>query len=285
MCMVSTPSPPASHAASLSGPARQQIALDALAGGGVSRIAAAEQVSRKFVYQQLHQAHQALDQAFAPPANDPPDLLFWLPVTKPWLQHCVLGLALICHSSLRGVQELLADLLDHPLSLGHIHNILHQAAAKARLINDNENLQSIRIAAWDEIFQAGRPVLVAADVASTYSCLLGLAEHRDATTWGVRLLQLTDRGFCLEAAIADFAGGLRAGCAEALPDVPCRGDVFHALQTAPPWSVTWKTGLTRQSRHAVSCNSGRAEWSTAGAERRLPWRCNCAMPARPRLGQ
>ncbi len=31
-----------------------------------------------------------------------------------------------------------------------------------------------------------------------------------------------------------FRRGLRAGQAEALPDVPCRGDVFHALQTATP---------------------------------------------------
>jgi len=50
----------------------------------------------------------------------------------------------------------------------------------------------------------------------------------------VRLLELTERGFHPDATIADFAGGLRAGQAEALADVPCRGDVFHALQTAAP---------------------------------------------------
>ncbi len=50
----------------------------------------------------------------------------------------------------------------------------------------------------------------------------------------MRLLELCDRGFHPDATIADFAGGLRAGQAEALPDVPCRGDVFHALQTAMP---------------------------------------------------
>ncbi len=64
--------------------------------------------------------------------------------------------------------------------------------------------------------------------------LLSPEEHRDADTWGVRLLELCDRGFRPDAAIADFAGGLRAGQAEALPDLPCRGDVFHALQTAMP---------------------------------------------------
>ncbi len=74
----------------------------------------------------------------------------------------------------------------------------------------------------------------APDVASTYCYLLSSEEHRDADTWGVRLLELSERSFRPDATIADFAGGLRAGQAEALPDVPCRGDVFHALQTATP---------------------------------------------------
>src|SRR5207244_3207186 len=93
---------------------------------------------------------------------------------------------------------------------------------------------AVRIGALDEIFQTGRPVLVGADVASTYCFLLSPEEHRDADTWGVRLLELTEHGFHPDATSADFAAGLRAGQAEALPDVPCRGDVFHALQTATP---------------------------------------------------
>ena len=214
--------------------ARQQLALDALAGQSISALADQHQVSRKFVYQQLGHAHDALDQAFAPPAAQPPQFLFWLPVTKPWLRQLVLGLTLICHSSVRGVHELLADLFDYSLSVGSIHNILQQAVANARPHNTQPNLAAVRIGAHDEIFQAGRPVLVGADVASTYCYLLSPEEHRDADTWGVRLLELCERGFRPDATIADFAGGLRAGQAEALPDVPCRGDVFHALQTALP---------------------------------------------------
>ena len=49
----------------------------------VTELAAQHQVSRKFVYQQLHQAHNALDQAFHPPPDEPDQLLWWLPVTKP----------------------------------------------------------------------------------------------------------------------------------------------------------------------------------------------------------
>ena len=67
------------------------------------------------------------------------------------------------------------------------------------------------------------------DAYSTYCYLLSLEEQRDSDTWGVRLLELADQGFHPRATIADFAGGLRAAQAEVLPDVPCRGDVFHAL--------------------------------------------------------
>src|SRR5262249_7412559 len=130
--------------------------------------------------------------------------------------------------------ELLADLFDYPLSLGSVHNTRHQAVHRARRLTAQQDLAPIRIGAHDEIFQAGQPVLVGADVASTYCFLLSPEEHRDADTWGVRLLELTEHGFRPDATIADFASGLRAGQAEALPDVPCRGDVFHALQTATP---------------------------------------------------
>jgi hypothetical protein len=214
--------------------ARQQLALDALAGQPITQLADQHQVSRKFVYQQVHHAHAALDQAFAPSTAEEPPVLFWLPVTKPWLQQLVLGLVLICHSPLRGVLELLTDLFDFPLSLGTVYNILQHAVATARAHNEQQDLSGIRIGAHDEIFQARQPVLVGADVASTYCYLLSLEEHRDADTWGVRLLELAERGFQPDATIADFAGGLRAAQAEVLPQTPCRGDVFHVLNEALP---------------------------------------------------
>jgi hypothetical protein len=99
---------------------RQQLAVDALAGQSVSVLAQEHHVSRKFVYQQLHQAHDALAQALTSAPADQDTVLFTLPVTKDWLRQFVLGLVLICHSSLRGVTEVLADLLDYPLSLGTV---------------------------------------------------------------------------------------------------------------------------------------------------------------------
>jgi hypothetical protein len=244
---------------------RQRLALDVLTGSApLSRIAQQHQVSRKFIYHQAHKAQQALDHAFAPepPAGDD-QVLFYLPVTKAWTRQLVLALVLIAHCSFRGVTELLRDLFDYPLSVGTVHNIVDQAVATARQINLRQDLSRVRIGADDEIFQATRPVLVGVDVESTYCYLLSQEEHRDADTWGVRLLELVDRGFAPEATIADFGSGLRAGHEQALPGVACRGDVFHALYALGPL-VRY---LENRAYEAIDART-KLERKQAAAERR-----------------
>jgi hypothetical protein len=95
-------------------------------------------------------------------------------------------------------------------------------------------LDRVHIGLLDEIFQSQLPILVGIDAASTYCFLLSQEENRDAVTWGVRLLELEERGFNPDAFVADFGTGLRAGQALAMPQKPCRGDVFHAQQTVVP---------------------------------------------------
>jgi hypothetical protein len=209
---------------------RQQIGVQALAGAqSITNLADEFDVSRKFVSRQAGIAERALDDAFDPePADD--GVLFYLPVTKRWLKQLVLGLVLICHSPLRGVLELLRDLLDYHISLGTIFNIVRAAIAPARQHNQAPHLSRVRIGAHDEIFQARRPVLVGVDAQSCYCYLLSREERRDADTWGVRLLELQERGFKPDYVVADAGLSLRAAQAEVLPDVPCRSDVFHALQ-------------------------------------------------------
>ncbi len=140
------------------------------------------------------------------------------------------NLILSCHSPYRGVIALLRDLFDTETSLGTVHNVVQAAVAPAQRVNGSYDLASVRVGAHDEIFQAGRPVLVGVDTASTFCYLLSQEEHRDADTWGVRLLELADCGFAPEAIVADFGSGLRAGQATAMPRVPCRGDIFHLMR-------------------------------------------------------
>jgi hypothetical protein len=208
---------------------RQELVIAALAGTEtISELARQHQVSRKFLHGQIHTAEQALEQAFAP-RRPSDDVLFHLPVTKAWIEQLVLALVLICHSSDRGVVELLEDLFDYPLSVGTVHNIVHGAVAPARRWNQQYDLSTIKVGADDEIFQGDVPVLVGVDTATTFCYLLSLEEQCDTETWGVRLLELTDRGFAPQAIVCDAGKCLRAGQALAMPGTPCRGDVFHAL--------------------------------------------------------
>ncbi len=206
---------------------RKRLAVEGMARSQpLSALARENEVSRKFVYKQIDTAEQALDGAFgAPPKDD--RVLFHIPVTKAWLQQIVLCLTLHCHSSYRGARDFLRDTFDHELSVGSIHNIVMDAVEKARHVNSQEDLSALQVGAHDEIFQ-GDPVLVGVDPVSTYCYLLAQEPSRDANTWGVHLLDLSERGLALDYTIADAGKGLRAGQAEAWPTVPCRGDVFHA---------------------------------------------------------
>lgn len=226
---------------------RRAPAVNVLAGQqSASQTARDHRVSRKFVAQQATKARQALDEAFVPPAAADDEVLFRLPVTRAWVEQAALGLMLICHSSLRGVAEFFRDVLDYPLGHTTAHNILRDAVAKARAHNAGADLGRVRIGALDEIFQNGRPVLVGADVDSTYCYLLSPEEHRDGDTWGLRLLEPADRGFAPQATVADFGSGLRNGQREALPGVPCRGDVFHIRQSLTRVAAS----LVRRAFHA-----------------------------------
>lgn len=214
---------------------RRDLALQAL-GGTVPITALAEQagVSRKFVYQQRDLAQQALAEAFAAPAADDDDVLCQLPVTKKWLRQHVLSLLLNCRSSYRGVIHHFQDCLGWSIALGSIHNIVQDAVPRARALNSQPSLAAIQFGLLDEIFQAHQPVCVGVDAASTYCFLLSQEANRDGVTWGVRLLELQERGLDPEAFLADFGSGLRAGCHAAFANTPCWGDVFHGLQQVLP---------------------------------------------------
>ena len=221
---------PLESAAGRLGPAeRADLSVQALAGDEpVTRLAERHNVSRKFVYEQKAKASEALQETFTSLPDDP-KVLFHLPVTKDWLRQFVLAQVLIGHTSFRGVMEILEAVFDYGgISIGTVHNIVADAVSQARRVNDARDLSTIAVGAHDEIYQAGRPVLVGADVRSTYCYLLAVEDHCDQTTWGVHLLDLADQGLRPDRTIADGGKALRAGQAAAWPGVPCNGDVFHA---------------------------------------------------------
>jgi hypothetical protein len=216
-----------SVAAALSESDRQELAVQALARSApVSDLAAFHGTSRKFVYQQMHKAGAALDDAFLSAAPDE-EVLFTLTVSKTWLRQVIVGLALICHSSYRGIIEFLRDLLGVTISVGTVHDVLQLVTQQAGGINREQDLSGIRVGLHDEIFHGGKPVLAGVDAHSTYCYLLAAEPHRDADTWGVHLLDAARQGLSPEYTLADAGQGLRAGQRAAWGDTPCHGDVFH----------------------------------------------------------
>jgi len=210
---------------------RLTMGLQALAGTQtITGLADEFDVSRKFVYQQAATAQAALDEAFTSSDTADDQVLFQLPITKAWLRQATLGLTLICHSSYRGVVEFWRDLFGVTMSVGSVHNIVRDAVHKARPYNLGQNLAPIDIAGLDEIFQNRQPVLVGADIASTYCFLLSREDHRDGDTWAIRLLELQERGFAPKATIADFGNGIRASCVAEPCEPPCSG-VFVTRNT------------------------------------------------------
>jgi hypothetical protein len=240
--------PSQSVAANLPPEIRQKLGIEMLAKTKpVSHLAAENQVSRKFLYQQSEKAQIALDEIFERKTPDN-EVLFNLPVTKNWLTQLILGLVLICHSSYRGVIELFHSLLDTPISIGTIHNRLQSAADIGDGINQAQDLSRIKVGLHDEIFQNNQPVLAGVDAQSTYCYLLQGVEHRDGDTWAWHLLDSMEQGFQPDFTIADAGTGLRAGQKEVLPEVPCNGDVFHIQQQF--WKVV--NTLSRQATDAIS---------------------------------
>jgi hypothetical protein len=211
---------------------RQELALEAIGNKtSVTQIASCHRVSRKFVYQQKEIALEGIAEAFTSPSSEDSAVLFHLPITKEWIKQLSLGLILICHSSYQGVVELFRDLFDYDISKGHVHNIVYGALAQAMHINQQQDLSQIKVGAHDEIYQANNPVLVGCDAHSTYCYLLSLEEHCDANAWGVHLLDLQEKqGLKPDHTIADGGRMVRSGQTEAWPDIPCHGDIFHALK-------------------------------------------------------
>jgi hypothetical protein len=73
----------------------QDLALHALARTApISRLAAEHEVSRKFIHRQRNRAAHALHEAFCEEEARADEVLFYLPVTKDWLDPLILGLTL-----------------------------------------------------------------------------------------------------------------------------------------------------------------------------------------------
>ena len=98
------------------------------------------------------------------------------------MDQAILGLTLICHSPFRGVSEFCSNLLDWPVSLGKVHNVLQEAVQRARSFNLSKTCPPSASVPTMRFSRVGGRCLWEPTFESTYCYLLSLEEHRDGDT-------------------------------------------------------------------------------------------------------
>jgi len=212
-------------ASSLSG--FDRLALGASVAGGretVSGVSRQYDVSRKCVRGMRDGARRIMEEALRRDAS-PVAVL-----DSPFVERFVVAAALVCNCPFRGIVELMDAAFGFSVSLGTVHNICANAIARAKALNGTETLEAVRNAAIDEIFQGSTPVFAGVDLRTLYAFILREQPDRSGASWWLALEQCRELGLSPESVIGDGGLGLRKGMAECFPDVPCDGDVFHALR-------------------------------------------------------
>jgi hypothetical protein len=216
------------HAKSIPADRKLNIALDAIRRQEtITDISKRYDCSRTTVYKQKDTALVAANKAFE---QDNEEVLFYIPVTKSFIEQSVISQRLICEASYRNIMLYIQTMYNYTLSLGTVFNILEAAVDKAILINQSYDLSLIKDSAADELFHWGKPILATVDIPSRFCASLEKAHCRDHVAWGVHLLDLIAQGYAPETTIIDGAKGLIGGHQEVLKSTVLRHDHFHMIK-------------------------------------------------------
>lgn len=159
--------------------------------------------------------------------NQNQEILFYLPITKQWLEQYAL-VHFQQGTSYRGVIYSFETLFDLKRSIGWCHNTIYNAAGKAQILQATENLSKIEVSANDEVFDGSKPILTSVCTNSLYCPLLRKSDDRKAETWEEVLKELmNDHGYNPHSCILDGSNSLQAGHKQALENATIIYDTFH----------------------------------------------------------
>jgi len=184
-------------------PRMERVILGCKANSGenISELARQYETNRQFVYDQQGKVLEVLEDGFDVEENQISSIV----LSDKMLEKMVFGCMVICKGSTEDTQEFLKQVVGIHLAIGEISKIINSIADKAAQFNRSICLNQIKAGAHDEIFQAGKPVLVGVDVYSTFIYLMKASDTRDSTDWGVALLEKADDGLNLESSVNDAA--------------------------------------------------------------------------------
>jgi len=202
--------------------------------GKVSQLAREYGVSRRFLYKMEAQVQQALQNAVAPKPAGRPSQSTALVVDRSFLDRAVIVLSTAVPGTIRGIQLALELLFGRHCANGLLSETLQAYGEAARQYNAQLTVPLPVLGEVDEIFQGQQPCLTVVDGRSFLVLNLAAAQGRDATTWGLTLLDLVERGIVFHDLASDGARGIQAGVRDAELVVPLRCDLFHLIRNGHP---------------------------------------------------
>ncbi len=131
--------------------------------------------------------------------------------------------------AIRPLRHALNEAFDQTRSIGWISELLTAAGHKAgRVLRDIDTspLGTV-IAARDETFFQGSPLLLVIDPVSTTILFAQVTDDRKADTWGAALLIAQEQGVTIGGLVEDMARMYGKSQEEAELDVPVQKDVWH----------------------------------------------------------
>lgn len=150
-------------------------------------------------------------------------------VTPNRVARTVLTTSLPGKAAIRPLRQVLGEAFDQTRSIGWISELItvagHDAGQKLREI-DTSPLGTV-IAARDETFFQGHPLLLIIDPVSTVILFAQVTSDRQADTWGTALLIAQEQGVTIGGLVEDMARMYDKSLKEAELDLPVQKDIWH----------------------------------------------------------
>ena len=192
-------------------------------------------LSRPALYELTKRVKQRLlptTESFAIPA--PEKQASSVTVTPTRIARTVLTASLPGKMAMRPLRHALNEAFDQTRSIGWISALLTAAGDKAGHVlgaMDTTPLGTV-IAARDETFFQGSPLLLVMDPVSTTILFAQVTDDRKADTWGAALLIAQERGVTIGGLVEDMARMYGKSQQEAELNVPVQKDVWHIERDA-----------------------------------------------------
>jgi hypothetical protein len=150
-------------------------------------------------------------------------------VTATRMARTVLTVSLPGKTAIRPLRHVLSEAFDQTRSIGWISELLTEAGQKAghRLRGIDTSPLGTVIAARDETFFGGQPLLLVIDPVTTTILLAEVCPDRQADTWAAALLVAQEQGVTIGGLVEDMARMYDKSRKEAELDVLVQKDVWH----------------------------------------------------------